>query len=643
MCGISGVIGQSPLTGIEVERVRAVNQALLHRGPDGHGYFMDDDPPHVLFAMRRLSIIDVEGGAQPLYSEDASVTLVANGEIYNFAELRAELISRGYRFRTGSDCEVIVHLYVQYGEAGFAKLRGMFAFALHDRRKGCVILARDRMGEKPLYLYERGDRLFFASEAKAFLRAGVVPFELNPSAIFNYLHWGFVPGTESAIRGVSKLAPGHYLRVDLSTNERRIVRYWDALAASLPSGSHVRAVRDELEEICRMIVRSDVPIGVCLSAGVDSSAVATLAARHSRDNLTAVTVGFQGSPRQDEREPAQRFAQHLGIRHIEVVVSAEDMARALPAVCGATDEPYNDSAASSIYAMMERCRAEGLKVMLSGAGGDELFWGYRWVQRAVEMTERKYSRQQGEASILQYIKPNLPARSYSQVRSWAREGGGLLSGLDQWFSDRQHGERMVFWDIHPQFKSANRQLAGLLNPNWLREISPNTPYRTFERDARPERVDIEMMLAIQETYLCENGLGQTDRLSSAHSVEVRNPLVDYRLAELALSVQRASPSHRGSPKALLLAAMDDLLPEWVKHRPKTGFSNPWRAWESETARRHGLLLIDGLLVQKGILRREQAGEVRARLRAGPLGVHDDLAHALLRLELWTRQMDDLAH
>ena len=297
MCGIAGIVARRPLSPDNREALTALSLKLAHRGPDGAGQFFGD---HVALASRRLSVIDLEGGAQPLYNEDRSLALICNGEIYNHVELRRALESRGHTFATHSDCEAILHLYEEQGERCVHALRGMFAFALWDSRKRRLLLARDRMGEKPLYLVESQGTVVFASELKVLVAQGVVPFRLDPSAVSAYFHFSYVPDSFCAVQGVRKLPPGHTLTIDVDPWKCTQKRYWKLDDAQPLDGDPATLIREELERISEIIVRSDVPVGVALSGGLDSSAVATLAAKRYPGTLQAVTVGYAGFPRQDE-------------------------------------------------------------------------------------------------------------------------------------------------------------------------------------------------------------------------------------------------------------------------------------------------------------------------------------------------------
>ncbi len=301
MCGIAGIVAARGLSSELNSRVALMNDALIHRGPDGSGSFQTD---HIAFAMRRLSIIDLAHGAQPLYNEDRSLVLVANGEIYNFVELRAEMKRRGHTFRTGSDCETILHLYEEYGADCLNHIRGMFVFALWDSRLDRLVLARDRMGEKPLYLYQTDGRLLFASELKALLRSNLVPFELDTEAVDLYFHYQYVPEPKTPVKGVRKLDAAHILTVEINPWNLKEECYWRMDAVPPIEGDPATKIREELETVSELIIRSDVPVGVALSGGLDSSAIAALAIRKYPGVMHAFSVGYSGSPETDERKDA---------------------------------------------------------------------------------------------------------------------------------------------------------------------------------------------------------------------------------------------------------------------------------------------------------------------------------------------------
>jgi asparagine synthase (glutamine-hydrolysing) len=386
MCGIAGVIGAEPLNATHQERALRMSDRLIHRGPDGAGIFLR---PHAILAMRRLSIIDLSTGWQPLYNEDKSLALIANGEIYNFVELRRRLQSDGHRFMSGSDAEVILHLYEEYGENCVHHLRGMFAFALWDESRQCLFLARDRMGEKPLYLYEKNGLLYFASELKALLGTGAVEFCLNPSAIYQYFHFQYVPEPMTPIKGIRKLAAATRMTIRPRPWSVTESVYWRMEDAQPLDSEPVSTIRAELERVSELIVRSDVPVGVALSGGLDSGATAALAARAYPGRLTAFTVGYEGRPRYDERRKAKAIADHLSIPLHEVEITTADMVSAFPSLVFRADDPIADIAGYGYDAVMQIARKHNIPVMLGGQGGDELFWGYPSDGRSVASNDPK--------------------------------------------------------------------------------------------------------------------------------------------------------------------------------------------------------------------------------------------------------------
>jgi asparagine synthase (glutamine-hydrolysing) len=631
VCGIAGVIGKHPLNSTHHERILRVNDAMIHRGPDGSGIFLGS---HAVLAMRRLSIIDLSAGWQPLYNEDKSLALLANGEIYNFVELRSQLQSRGHQFRSGSDSEVIVHLYEEYGENCVHHLRGMFAFALWDERRQRLFLARDRMGEKPLYLYEKDGVVYFASELKALLRTGVIDFHLDPSAIYQYFHFQYVPEPMTPIKGVRKLAAATHLTIDVrpwSLTERV---YWRMADATPLDGEPASTIREELESVSRLIVRSDVPVGVALSGGLDSGVIAALTARAYPGRLTAFTVGYEGRPRYDERQKAKAMADHLSIPLHEVEIKTADMVEAFPSLVLRTDDPIADIASYGYDVVMEAARKHGVPVMLSGQGGDELFWGYPWMIEALGQTFRKARWQpEGRPRLADYINLRLPpTRSRWDLFDWCRSAGGLIASYHEFVRDRRNPRgRVIFHEQSPLFRTIRDSIPSILTDEFLDSSYESRLWDPYTVPLPWSRPDLLFTRLICETYLLENGLAQGDRLSMASSVELRLPMVDYRLVETVIGLRKARPDHALPPKAWFKDAVKDLVPEWLLHRPKRGFQPPGREWAQGVMARHGHALEDGLLVQLSILRPDIA---RAMSKAPLSGSLVLLSFMALVLEYW---------
>jgi asparagine synthase (glutamine-hydrolysing) len=642
MCGIAGIVAQRRLPANVQSAIAAMGEALQHRGPDGASSVSGD---HFAMASRRLSIIDLQNGGQPIFNEDRSLALICNGEIYNHLALRRELEGRGHSFSTHSDCETILHLYEEQGDRCVQALRGMFAFALWDYRKQRLLLARDRMGEKPLYLVEKSASIVFASELKALLAEGVVSFALDPDAVNAYFHFGYVPEPMCAVRGVRKLPAGHVLAIEIDPWKCTQKRYWKLDDAQPLEGDPATLIRAELESVSEIIVRSDVPVGVALSGGVDSSVIATLAARKYRGTLQAVTLGYAGHPRQDERKYAREVAQHLKIPLHEVELHVEDVVKALPAIIWHCDDPIGDVAAPTYYFTMKRARDEGLPVMLSGHGGDELFWGYAWMRKAVHATKRKRNaRLSRRSSWPDYLEVSRPPFSYTGAARWLKDWAGLRGELRQRAADfASPVDRPVFYDLTSEFQAAAEVGRSIYAPAFASQMRDGSQFDVFGTlDSGSSSVEVMLTRLICESYLAQNGLAQVDRLSMASSVEVRQPFVDYRLVEVVTGLRKRHSDVDLPPKQWLRDAVKDIVPQFIRDRVKRGFTPPWRQWAQATAERYSTQLADGYLVQQGVLTPDAGRSLAQRLHVSRFGLPYSIAEYALSLELWCQAMADAA-
>lgn len=618
-----------------------MSRALVHRGPDGAGEF---HAPHVALAARRLSIIDLEGGGQPLYNEDRSLALVANGEIYNHLELRRHLEARGHRFATASDCEAILHAYEEFGLDCVDHLRGMFAFALWDEARRRLVLARDPMGEKPLYLYERNGQLIFASEMKALLRSGCVPFELDPEAVNLYFHYQYVPEPKTALKGVRKLDAAHLLVVNVEPWRVEQRCYWRMEdAPPIERDAPAELILEELEAVSELVTRADVPVGVALSGGLDSSVVAALAARRRPGALHAFSVGYPGRPAGlDERDEARALARHLDLPFHEIEIETEEIVEFFPELNYWRDDPVADYAGHSYYAVMHRARAEGVPVMLQGQGGDELFWGYPHLRQAArESLEKEALLAGGLRTPLRYLSPDAPASlSARGLSAWARDLGGARSGLRRMRAHRASpAGQMVFYDLSPDFRAATGETGDLYGKAFSEQLADGYATCLFTLPLPWPRVDVTLTRLISDTYLRANGVAQGDRLAMASSVEMRLPLLDRKFVETVVGLRKARTDVRLPAKAWLKRAVEGVLPDWVLNRPKRGFAPPVAEWHAALFAAHGDSLRDGYLAQSGVLSRESA----ARLASGafPPGLTSPLSFKALVLEHWCRRMSDV--
>ena len=550
MCGICGIASASEP--VDPARLAAMNATLVHRGPDSEGSIVDGT---VGLAARRLSIIDLETGDQPIANEDGSVHVVQNGEIYNYQELRAELEAAGHRFRTHGDTEVLVHLYEEAGDRFAARLRGMFAVAIWDARRRRLVLARDRFGIKPLYYREEGDGLSFASELRALPRS-----EIDLDALECFLAFNSIPAPYSIFRGTRKLPPGHLL-VWESGRGIRLARFArPAPAGELrrePGAVLAEELRARLRDSVRAHLVSDVPVGVLLSGGVDSAALAALAAAETGGRLRTFSIGFEERSF-DELADARLVAQRYGTEHRELVLRP-DAALLLPALADAFDEPFADSSALPTY-LVSRLASEDVKVALSGEGGDELFGGY-YTYVADRLAERVGGLARLARPLVELL-PSSAARASFDYRAKRFVRAAHLPPLE-----RHHAWKEIFSAAGRAELTGRR---GAFDPvDVLRARFAETEGAALL--ARLQDVDLGL-------YLVDDLLVKTDRASMAHSLEARVPYLDPLVSGFALALPDDRKVRGFRKKVLLRSAVAPLLPERIVNGRKRGFSIPAAAW-----------------------------------------------------------------
>ncbi|MBI3160556.1 MAG: asparagine synthase (glutamine-hydrolyzing) [Chloroflexi bacterium] len=635
MCGISGIVSHQPLTPEQRAAARRMNAALAHRGPDGEGMH---EHLQAVIAMRRLSIIDLAGGWQPIYNEDRTLAVTCNGEIYNYVELRPGLEARGHRYSTDSDVDNVLHLYEEHGLDFVHHLRGMFAIALWDETRRRLVLARDRMGEKPLYLYEDGQTLYYASEMKALLKCGVISFDLDPQAVDDYFHYQYVPEPQTIVRGVRKLPAGHLLVVDVDPWHVREIRYWDMLDAEPLDADPVETLRGVLDEMAELVIRADVPVGVALSSGLDSSAVTALAVSKYPGTMHAFSVGYPGGLHNDERAGARALAEHLKIPFHDVELHTEDMVANFPDLAFDRDDPIADISGYGYYMVQKASRVAGIPVMLQGQGGDELFWGYDWVRAALAESQARQADDRPGLRNLWASREFVPPTGLSRAGLGPFVYGlGGLAPTWRRYRRRVAGPpgRLVFYDMARDYAQAIREVPGLYPPA-LRAALRSCPGRHFTLDRPWPPLPALFTKLIAQSYLLENGVAQGDRLGMASSIELRLPLLDYKLVETVIGLRKARPDHHLPPKHWFKEALRGALPDWVLERPKRGFEPPVRQWHAALFSAYGRNLQDGVLVQNEILSPAAA----ARLSAGPFPKTNavPLSFKALTLEMWARRI-----
>jgi asparagine synthase (glutamine-hydrolysing) len=625
MCGIAGFIDLNRRLppGEASAMLDRMCRVIAHRGPDDQGTMQTDDGAYL--GMRRLSIIDVAGGHQPIWNEDNSVSIVFNGEIYNFLDLQPELQARGHRFQTRSDTEVIVHAYEEFGPDCLDQLRGMFALAIWDVKKQSLFVARDRVGKKPLYYTLTPEGIFvFASELKSLLQHPAVRREIDPHAVDSYLTCGYVPDPISILRGVHKLPPGHYLT--FADGRVEVKCYWDfryeppVKGASRRLEDYLDELRSLLAESVRLRLISDVPLGAFLSGGVDSSTVVGLMTREMSQPVKTFSIGFHEDS-YNELKYARIAAQHFGADHHEFVVTP-DLCEIIQDLTWFLDEPFADSSAIPTY-MVSKLARQYVTVVLSGDGGDELFAGYtRYV------IDRRRS---GFAAIPRFVRQGLMAPLSRQLPHGAR-GRNFLHNVSLDAIDRYLDSISIFTELNkPLLYTAG--FRERLRHNGDKRIVSFRDYAT--RVKTNDSLDA-MLYLDSKTYLPGDILTKVDRMSMAVSLEARVPLLDHKLIEFVNSIPAHLKLSGRETKHIFKKAIRDFVPPEIVDRPKQGFGVPVQEWINEQLR-------DRIRETLTEPRTRQRGYVEPRYVQVLLDEHDrgrrdhsTQLWALFMLELWHR-------
>jgi asparagine synthase (glutamine-hydrolysing) len=623
MCGICGIVNFPAERPVERQRLERMSAEIFHRGPDEDGFLIKGN---VGLAMRRLSIVDVKGGHQPVTNEDETISVLYNGEIYNHASLREQMLAKGHRYKTRSDTESIVHLYEEYGEQAVEHLQGMFAFTLWDARRRALLIARDRLGIKPLYYWFDGRTLVYGSEIKAILASGLVSPELAPDVLPEYLAFGYLAGERTFFKGIRKLMPGHTLTVD-HTGSLDIHQYWDVpqhTPMHLSETECVREYRSRLEETVIAHLMADVPLGVFLSGGLDSSAVAAIAAKHHDGPLKTFSVGYDDE-QYSELRFARQVAQHIGADHHEIKVSEDDFFTSLPTLVWHEDSPPMGPASVPLYFVAKLSR-EHVKVVLSGEGSDETMAGYS--RYAFTLLNAKFNR------VYDVLTPAALQRAVSKQ---IREGAGLSANwrrkLSHSFLAKDGGffESMYLDNFFAAFSESEQHML-FTDPGYVKNVYSDSVchLESYSGDLLSRLLYLDL-----KTYLVELLMKQ-DQMSMAASVESRVPFLDHKLVEFATQIPSALKTKGTSGKWILKNGVADLLPEDIVHRKKLGFPTPWERWL------HGARLqeIENLVLAPDSLCRQffRPEYVRSIFHQQRTGIRKnyDRIWRLLTLELWHR-------
>src|SRR6266436_6367941 len=628
MCGIAGILEFGRDARASTGALREMCRVISHRGPDDEGFYTDGA---IGIGMRRLSIVDVAGGHQPLSNEDGTLWIVFNGEIYNHLALREQLIARGHRYNTHSDTETVIHLFEEYGADCVQHLRGMFAFAIWNRNTKTLFVARDRLGIKPLYYKLTAERLLFGSEIKAVLAHGGIRPEFNRAALPEYLAFGYLSGDESFYAGIDKLLPGHTMTIG-PDGKAEIRQYWDLDTSktheSRDESYYVQSYRELLEGAVNSHLMSDVPLGVFLSGGVDSSAVAALMTKLRREPVETFSVGYTEQT-YSELPFARTVSDHIHSQHHEVLVSEHDFFAALPHLIWHEDEPIVWPSSVSLY-FVSRLARERVTVVLTGEGADETLAGYT----RYAFTLKNAAMDRAYRSVV----PNILRRGLrNTVSNSSLLGATLRRKLEHTFlaKDGNSWASFYFDNFFSAFGEAEQ--SGLLTSEFVREAAPSTAYKNVLDywDHSSGEMLQRLLYTDIKTYLVELLMKQ-DNMSMAASIESRVPFLDHVLVEFATRIPREVQIKGLAGKVILKKAVGDLLPHSILYRRKLGFPTPWSGWLAGP-RLDAIekLLTETRSMQRGYFRREAIERILAEHRA-KYRDHYDRIWRLLNLELWHR-------
>lgn len=564
MCGICGKLALDREARVSPELLKSMADTIYHRGPDDEGFYLSGP---VGLGFRRLSIIDLNTGHQPLSNEDGTVWIVFNGEIYNYQELREFLLSKGHTFKSQTDTEVIVHLYEEFGEACVEKLRGMFGFAIWDERQKSLFLARDRVGIKPLYYWLSDKALVFGSEIKAILADPEVKAEVDSRLIDRFLSFYYVPGEETLLKNVRKLAPGSTMLV--KDGKASIKQYWDLHFA--PSEISLEQAEKQLielfDECVRMHMIADVPVGFLLSGGVDSTAMLGFAVGKTDRPLSSFTLGFSDAGVVDERPYAQLAAKRYNANHHEMTISSKEFADFMPKFSWHMEEPCCEPQAVALY-YVSRMAKEFVKVLISGEGGDEAFAGYSvyrnmlWLERVKSaIGPLKGPVASGISLLNQFVKSKRMAKYPSLMEL----------PLESYYYSRTSGPASFFNSHGPELYT--KDFASQVNKQF--SVSPAT--RCMNNGAGNSPVN-RMLYVDTKTSLPDDLLLKADKMTMANSIELRVPLLDHKLLEFAAALPQNFKVNGFTTKYLAKVALKDRLPKEILERKKVGFPVPYDTW-----------------------------------------------------------------
>jgi len=559
MCGIAGIIYFEKDRIVTRHELKAMTDTIIHRGPDDEGFYIDNN---IGLGFRRLSIIDLNTGNQPMCNEDETIWVVMNGEIYNFISLRNDLVSRGHKFKSNSDTEVLVHLYEEHGIDFITKLRGMFAIALYDKVKCKLVLARDRVGIKPLFYALSGGSLIFGSELKEVLKVFDIKPEINPQAVLDYFTYGYTIGEKTFFEGINKLLPARYLELDINTFKSNITKYWEIDSSpdyTKTESEWIEIIIAKLSGAVKSHMISDVPLGAFLSGGIDSSAIVATMAQISSQPIQTFTIGFKEA-KYNELDYASKVSTLYKTNHHELILKPASV-DIIDDLINMYDEPFDDSSAIPTYFVSKFAR-EHVTVALSGDGGDELFAGYNSYAKAKQIAGIQHFLPNIIRPIFGIVNQTLPDHMYGKGLSYYLSKPSSLLGA--YFTN---------------FK--DYEIQSLFEKGFLEKLKPYSAieakikmlnsYNTKDSVTRNELLDVN-------TYMVDDILTKVDRASMANSLEVRVPLLDHEFVELAFKIPSTMKLKHAEGKYIFKKAFESHLPKDLLYRKKHGFAVPLAKW-----------------------------------------------------------------
>jgi len=625
MCGICGkLIVNGSLVQVDRDLLGSMMETIRHRGPDDEGMYISDS---IGLAHRRLSIIDLNTGKQPISNEDGTVWVVFNGEIYNYRELTSLLGSKGHRFRTTTDTEVLVHLYEEFGEAFLPMLRGMFGFALWDAKTKSLLVARDRLGIKPIYFHWDNKALIFASEIKALLADPTVEAKLDPAALGAFLTCFYTPGEKTLFKDIYKLRPGHYLTV--REGKLQITQYWDLHFDRPQPAVTLEGSLSELDNLLRETVRehmiSDVPVGVLLSGGVDSTAMLSYAVEFADKPISTFTIGFEGNLCTDERPYARMAAAKYGTQHHEMTIRSDDFVDFLPKYVWHMEEPVCEPPAIALYYVSKLAKDNNVKVLISGEGGDEAFAGYPNYRNVVWLENIKDLLGAFVGPMSAIVDSLGSLRALRRFRKYAPM---MTMPLDKYYYSR----------TSDPFRFFNRSRDVLFTKDFLHSMNGNSRAQAMEQYfAMVQGCDKlgQMLYVDTKTWLPDDLLIKADKITMANSLELRVPLLDHRVMEFAATLPAEFKLKGFTTKYILKRALSKRVPSAIRDRKKTGFPVPYETWlRNDLKNVVWGVLTDRRTLERGYFRKDA---IEGLLQANANGAnYSKEIFSLLTLELWQR-------